>query len=57
EENGETLSRRRIIGVWGIEKELHGGDVKFIDIYSLPGANTDTRSSEIQTLIRSMGDS
>jgi pilus assembly protein CpaF len=57
EENGKTLSRRRIIGVWGIEKELHGGDVKFIDIYSLPGANTDTRSSEIQTLIRSMGDS
>jgi pilus assembly protein CpaF len=57
EENGETLSRRRIIGVWGIEKELHGGDVKFIDIYSLPGANADTRSSEIQHLIRSMGDS
>ncbi|OQY33497.1 MAG: hypothetical protein B6I38_03520 [Anaerolineaceae bacterium 4572_5.1] len=57
EENGEMISRRRIIGVWGIEKELRSGDVKFIDIYSLPGANADTRSSEIQTLIRSMGDS
>ena len=57
EEDGETVSRRRLIGVWGIEKELHGGDVKFIDIYALPGANADTRSTEIQKLIRSMGDS
>lgn len=55
EENGETVSRRRIIGVWGVNKELVGGDVKFINIYTMPGDHKDSRANDIQAMVRKLG--
>ncbi len=55
EEEGEIVSRRRIIGVWGVEKELVGGDVKFINIYTMPGDHKDSRANDIQAMVRSLG--
>jgi pilus assembly protein CpaF len=32
-----TKRRRRIIGVWTVEKELKGGNIQFTELYHLPG--------------------
>ena len=52
---GGVISRRRLIGAWGIEKELVAGDVKFKPIYTLPGDDSDKRSAEIDQLAASLG--
>lgn len=48
--DGVMLPRRRIIGVWGIQKELTGGNVKFIPIYQLAGDETDRRERVLTEL-------
>ena len=57
EEQGELVSRRRIIGVWGVNKELEAGDVKFINIYTMPGDHKDSRANDIQAMVRTLGGS
>ncbi len=51
EEDGKIVPRRRLIGVWGIDKELLGGDVSFRPIFTLPGDDGDRRARAIDGLV------
>ena len=47
---GEKAPRRRLIGVWGINKELVGGDVKFMPLYTLPDDGSDQRGAILDNI-------
>ena len=49
-EEDKVAARRRILGIWGINKELVGGNVKFIPLYALPGDGSDRRARVLEEL-------
>jgi hypothetical protein len=47
--NGEQKRRRRIIGVWAVNKEIKSGNVGFTELYHLPG-DDETRTDSLTAI-------
>jgi len=55
---GWLKGRRRILGVWGVRKELSGGEVKFEEMWIAPGyrkPDLDFRIDEMKALLAERG--
>ncbi len=55
---GWLEGRRRILGIWGVEKELSGGDVKFEDLWIHPGyrrPNLNFRIDQMKAALNQRG--